>query len=84
MRLAGAIAVVAVAWSAALYIHQRRLVAWVRTTTGSAYADPYGFHEKAIYSHPSWEDPVAVLIAGGGLAVAVAISANGRNFAKPS
>ena len=63
MRYALAIAVVAVAWAAALYVHQRQVLATVNYASATA-----------TYAHPSWEDPAAVLIALGGLAVAVAIA----------
>ena len=67
-----AIAVVALSWSAAFYIHERTVFA------GVACACRLGGPFPAIYSHPSWDDPVAVLLAVGGLAVAVGIVATGR------
>jgi hypothetical protein len=71
--------VVAVAWSAAVYIHQRTVFAGVGpATSGNFYGD-------AIYTHPSWEDPAAVGIAIGGLAIAAGIlTARRKTFAKPS
>ena len=71
MRWAFAIAIVAVALAAAVYVHERRI----------AYAIPKGpcdyFNttcaETTGYSHPSWEDPAAVLLALGSLAVAAGI-----------
>jgi hypothetical protein len=89
MRYALAIAVIAIAWSAALYVHQRH----VTTTLTPAQADPAncsnykpgGFGSDYCAGlkvtgrqHPSWEDPAALLIALGGLAIAVGIV-----FAKP-
>ena len=69
MRLAAAIAVVAVAFSAAVYIHQRHSYT---TFCGSKNIfTPCTY--TTIRSRPSWEDPVAVLIAVGGVAAAVAI-----------
>ena len=72
-----ATAVVAVAWSAALYVHQRHVTKLqvtgceVRLRSGVC---PNQYVIRAPYSaHPHWEDPAAVLIALGGLAVAVGI-----------
>ena len=76
MRLALAIGVIAVAWAAAIYIHQRHTLSTPHPVSGT-YGTPLGVRQ-----HPSWEDPVAVLIAIGGLAVAVALSA--PYFAKSS
>ena len=82
MRYALAIAVVAVAWSAALYLHQRRETEYVFANHAPCGTPGQPCTKKV---HPSWEDPVAVLLALGGLAVAVGIGATGRpNFAKPS
>ena len=67
MRWALAIAVVALAWSAAVYVHQRTVFAGFGPATASNFmGDP-------VYVHPSWEDPVAVLLAVGGVAIAAAI-----------
>ena len=77
MRLAAAIAVVAVAWSAAVYVHQRVIYS---PPTPICAGSPFSCARQ----HPSWEDPAAVLIALGGLAVAVGIFTYRRNFAKPS
>lgn len=87
MRLAAAIAVVAVAWAAALYVHQRHPL---HTFTPSCVSkgtgfDPYtcvNLDTEVERTHPSWEDPAAVLLALGGLAVAVGIAR--PNLAKPS
>jgi hypothetical protein len=74
MRLALAIGLIAVA--AAVYIHER----WVTTTSctyGSAsspYAAPCPLDGiVAVASHPTWENPVAVLLAIGGVAGAAGI-----------
>lgn len=64
MRLAAAIAVIAVTLSAAVYVHQRN----VRRPGCAATGAIIGYCKY----HPSWEDPVAVLLAVGGIAVAVA------------
>jgi hypothetical protein len=82
VKFAAGIAVIAVAFSAAIYIHQRHTV-----TFGYQDADlgrgTYGA-QLITPRHPSWEDPVAVLIALGGVTVAVGIVTNGPRFAKRS
>ncbi len=65
MRLAAAIGVAAVTWAAAVYIHQRH----TQKPYGVTGSPPQGY----IRVHPSWEDPAAVLLALGGLAVAAGI-----------
>lgn len=66
MRLALAIAVIAVTWSAALYVHQSL------TLTEHVSCN---WPVKCIAQvHPSWADPAAVLLALGGVAVAVGIA----------
>jgi hypothetical protein len=67
VRFAVAIGVIAVAWAAAIFIHQRHTLSTPRPVSGS-YGTPLGVRQ-----HPSGEDPVAVLLAIGGVAVAVAI-----------
>jgi len=75
MRWATALAVVAVAWAAAFYIHQRTHL-W---KCGLGYDGPM------CSARSSWQDPVAILIAILGLVVALAILGRPRlNFAKPS
>ena len=64
MRLAVAIVVVAVALSAAVYLHERTVL---RPVCGVGATDPH------CYVRPSWEDPIAVLIGLGGLALAAGI-----------
>jgi len=82
VKLAGAIAVIAVAFLAAGYMHQRHIV-----TVGDQNADlgrgTYGA-PLIVQRHPAWEDPVAVLVALGGVAVALGIVTNGLRFAKRS
>lgn len=68
VRLAIAIAVVGAAFAAALYVHQRE----VPTSHG---CELLGYVCK---KHPSWEDPVAVLITIGGITSALGIFATGR------
>ena len=83
-----AIAVIAVALAAALYVHQRgvpilakRTVDCGTLTSPSAYgkclaAGALGSPETEIYvagtRRATWEDPVAILLAIGGLAIATA------------
>ena len=88
MRIAVAIAVIAVTFSAAVYVHQRRLElyglgcfaatgaapGWHSPAACSAAGFTWRRYPLAYRSHkPSWEDPVAVLVAIGGVAVAVGI-----------
>jgi hypothetical protein len=86
MRLAAALVVIAITWSGAVYIHQRTVR--VGSPAGVTFFQSKGpvatLPNLAIpvYRHPSWEDPVAVLIALGGLAIAGGIVTYGRNFAK--
>ena len=81
MRLALAIGVIAVALAGAVYIHQRHVwrtypaVRQICTPgqgggTFCTPATPAG-RERV---HPSWDDPVAVLIGLGGIAIAVGIA----------
>jgi hypothetical protein len=74
VRLAIAIGVIAIALAGALYLHQRQVLVGVVPSPGynSLYADPTG--GVAVYQHPAWEDPLAVLVALGGIAVAVGIA----------
>jgi hypothetical protein len=67
MRFAIAVAVVGAAFAAAFYVHQRK----VPTSNGCEFV---GYVCK---THPSWEDPIAVLIAIGGITLAMAIFATG-------
>jgi hypothetical protein len=88
MRWATALAVVAVACAAAVYVHQRTVR--VGSPAGVIFfksKEPVATLpniEIPAYRHPSWEDPVAVLIALGGLATAGGVVTYGRTFAKPS
>jgi hypothetical protein len=92
MRYALAIAVIAVAWAAALYVHQRRVTVTYPARTpnqvnpaecsdyrpggaGSEYCAAFAEPASTVRRHPTWEDPAALLIALGGLAVAVGIVA---------
>jgi hypothetical protein len=89
VKIALAIAVLAVALPVALYIHERQLVIYASQTVTSC-----GFqaardclfpthHEVRLEvgnHHPAWEDPVALAIVLGGLALAVAIAARGRRL----
>lgn len=52
---------------------------------GSVYAAPTAETTVQVRTHPSWEDPAAVLLAIGGIAVAVAIVAyRNPRYAKAS
>jgi hypothetical protein len=72
VRLAVAIAVVAVTWAGAVYVHQRHTTLVVDPPGCSPYFDKNC--SVAVRQHPSWEDPVAVLLALGGVAVAVGVA----------
>ncbi len=54
--------VIAVTLAAAVYVHERRLPEFAGCN-----------HRAACMYRPGWEDPVAVLVALGGIAVAVGI-----------
>ena len=86
VRLAAAIGLIAVTLATALYVHQRWTVDVVCTVPGAgadcgeyaASSNPIlrALSGSIVYSnrrHPSWEDPVAVLLALGGLAGAAGI-----------
>jgi hypothetical protein len=82
VKFAAAIAVIAVAFSAAGYIHQRHIL-----TVGNQNADlGRGTYAAPmiVQRHPAWEDPAAVLVALGGVAVALGIVTERPRFAKPS
>jgi hypothetical protein len=83
MRLAAAIAVVAVAFSAADYVHQRHLVVIEGANVPSPATGPTVEMTFRHRTHPSWEDPAAVLIAIGGIAVGIVAYRNPR-FVEPS
>lgn len=75
VRLAIAIGVIAVALAGAVFIHQRHTYISYCPSTEPGYcsgADPINLLTRP--QHPSWEDPVAVLIGLGGIAVAVGIA----------
>lgn len=80
MRWATALAVIAVAWAGAVYLHQRSISRYCPNPNipTETYLCDAGYH-------PSWQDPTAVGIAIGGLAIAAGIlTARRRNVAKPS
>jgi hypothetical protein len=78
-----AVAVIAVSFSAATYIHLRRvdkhLTYFSDPTAPPKVGLPSLFKGGPPKKHPSWEDPVAVLLALGGLSVAARIVAAGRS-----
>jgi hypothetical protein len=93
VRLAIAIGVIAVTLAAAVYVHERRVSCFGghRLPHGQCRVlatDPAGatmdVPASLIRGRPSWENPAAVLLAIGGLAVAAGILTARRNFAKPS
>jgi hypothetical protein len=75
VRIAVAIGVVALAFSAALYIHQRHT--WSKVFMGLRTRSGFGYNSPLLRArqHPSWENPAAVLTALGRIAVAVWIVA---------
>ena len=78
MRFAIALAVVAVAWATAVYIHERHVTVSGVVCTSSC--GQFGEQDTGTSwsQHPAWEEPVAVLLALGGLAVAVGVDASAR------
>jgi hypothetical protein len=89
VRWALAIGVIAVTLAAAVFVHQRHTTTTTAAngtcTTSQGIAIPgtatncSGTWQPYTYeTHPSWEDPVAVLLAIGGVAVAVGIVLAGR------
>lgn len=70
MRLAAAIGVIAVTLAAAVYVHERKVL-----RQGCSVESIASF----CFVRPSWEDPVAVLLALGGIAVATGIGASGNS-----
>ena len=80
MRLAAAIGVIAVTLAAAVYIHQRHPL--TRRCAAPGYTEETANGPRTVCAryesvlprlHPSWEDPVAVGIAVGGVAIAAGI-----------
>ena len=89
MRFALALAAVAVAWSAAVFVHERRVT--VTTFRGCAHSVRRGarcpsyavIEDRRSGLQPSWEDPVAVLLTLGGVAAGIGIVLTG-DYANPS
>jgi hypothetical protein len=82
MRVAAVIGVIAVTLSAALYVHLRRVVPNDHMTFFNARTTPpqpslqlrnlsVGIPRKKV--HPSWEDPVAILLSAGGVVAGAGI-----------
>lgn len=73
LRIALALALVAVTLATAVYIHQRHT--WTNGFSGGTSDNPLlgGGTAESVRSHPSWADPTAVLLAIGGVAVAFLI-----------
>jgi hypothetical protein len=89
VRLALAIAVLGAAFAVAFYVHQRHTFGPVFHSGGGSGSGVFGNPLLPERHHPSWEDPTAVAIAIGGIALAVGIVAYGprsvgERFAKPS
>jgi hypothetical protein len=91
MRLAAAIGVIAITLSAAVFVHQRHVTGvgcTMPVPVGARCIDPAkGVPGAAVLfrgylvrkqEHPSWEDPIAVLLSLGGIAVGAGILATGR------
>jgi hypothetical protein len=74
MRLVGALAALALAFGLAWYVHQRHT--WRYPKIG--YGTPMNARTRV---HPGWEDPAAIVIAIGGVAVAAAVLTVGRRRA---
>jgi hypothetical protein len=74
MRLAAAAGMIAVTLASAVYLHQRMHL--IFCGVGRIY--------RQCSARSSWQDPVAVIIALAGIAVAAGILTARRNFAKPS
>jgi hypothetical protein len=77
VRYTFAAAAVVVAWSAAIYVHQRNVTHY---GTACGKSIPSGTRCPSDYvisgavqtvTHPAWEDTAAIVIALGGLAVAL-------------
>ena len=71
MRIALTLAVIALAFPAAVYIHERHTFFTYTAPGCSPYFDKNC--ERSIEQHPSWEDPAAVGIALGSLAIGAGI-----------
>jgi hypothetical protein len=81
VKVAAAIVVIAVTLSAALYVHLRRIAPNDHMTFFNARTAPepkielrnlgVGIPTKKV--HPSWEDPVAILLSAGGIVTATGI-----------
>jgi hypothetical protein len=76
MRWALAIAVIAVTLAGAVYLHERQVDETYLVERCNPYFSSNCLQIRRI--HPSWDDPVAVLLAIGGIAVAVGIALGGR------
>jgi hypothetical protein len=88
VRLVAAIGVIAVGLAAAVYVHERR-TANPKYTAAVAYCNkqPNGCTSIDVPQRvrPSWDDPAAVLLSIGGIAVAAGIlTARRYHFANPS
>jgi hypothetical protein len=96
VRWALALEFVAVAWAAAVWVHQRHVTTLVPSCVSLGLFGQqaigaeakgkceFGQNGTVRTTHPSWEDPVAVLLAVGGVAVAVAVAivATGRRVSE--
>ncbi len=91
MRFALAIVVIAVAWAGALYLRQHQFTrSYVTSCRPNASAPtftlcPQDLKQKTFtaveVTHPSWKDPVVVLIGVGAVAVAAGIAFSPRHAA---
>ena len=74
MRLALAIGVISVTLAAAVYVHERLVTPFSCGTPTFGLTCPANDEVAGIPYRPSWKNPVAVLLAIGGIAVAVGIA----------
>ena len=75
LRFILGVGIAVIAAAIAAYVHQRH--AW-------RYCFDFGGGRYRCRYHPSWEDPVALLIVVGGVAVAAGVIAAHRRASRPA